>query len=165
MIKKISNKKLIYRQISNNPKFRGGKGNCHSWSDTIMKSKTHIPWTYWRQVMSERLADNLTTSKSTDSAAAPAADAVFSTQTPVQRPGLKHLDRYPKSPPIFFGGREGKPTLKTKNPPKNSPETWSNFSSSAYLINNNDSLRIYGKALPFLKLKSSRQPTMKIWWS
>jgi len=28
-----------------------------------------------------------------------------------------------------------------------------------------DSLRIYGKALRFLKLESSRQPTVKIWWS
>jgi len=28
-----------------------------------------------------------------------------------------------------------------------------------------DSLRIYGKALRFLKLKSSRQPMVKIWWS
>jgi len=28
-----------------------------------------------------------------------------------------------------------------------------------------DLLRIYGKALRFLKLQSSRQPTVKIWWS
>jgi len=28
-----------------------------------------------------------------------------------------------------------------------------------------DPLRIYGKALRFLKLQSSRQPTVKIWWS
>jgi len=28
-----------------------------------------------------------------------------------------------------------------------------------------DPLQIYGKALRFLKLESSRQPTMKIWWS
>jgi len=28
-----------------------------------------------------------------------------------------------------------------------------------------DPLRIYGKALQFLKLESSRQPTVKIWWS
>jgi len=28
-----------------------------------------------------------------------------------------------------------------------------------------DSLRIYGKALRFLKQKSSRQPRVKIWWS
>jgi len=28
-----------------------------------------------------------------------------------------------------------------------------------------ESLRIYGKALRFLKLESSRQPTLKIWWS
>jgi len=27
-----------------------------------------------------------------------------------------------------------------------------------------DPLRIYGKALRLLKLESSRQPTMKIWW-
>jgi len=27
-----------------------------------------------------------------------------------------------------------------------------------------DPLRIYGKALRFLKLESSRQPTVKIWW-
>jgi len=29
----------------------------------------------------------------------------------------------------------------------------------------NDSLWIYWKALRFLKLESSRQPTVKIWWS
>jgi len=28
-----------------------------------------------------------------------------------------------------------------------------------------DPLRIYGKALQFLKLESYRQPTVKIWWS
>jgi len=28
-----------------------------------------------------------------------------------------------------------------------------------------DPLQIYGKALQFLKLESSRQPTVKIWWS
>jgi len=28
-----------------------------------------------------------------------------------------------------------------------------------------DPLRIYGKVLRFLKLESSRQPTVKIWWS
>jgi len=28
-----------------------------------------------------------------------------------------------------------------------------------------DPLRIYGKALQFLKLESSRQPVVKIWWS
>jgi len=28
-----------------------------------------------------------------------------------------------------------------------------------------DPLRIYGKALRFLKLESSRQPIVKIWWS
>jgi len=28
-----------------------------------------------------------------------------------------------------------------------------------------DPLRIYGKALRFLKLESSGQPTVKIWWS
>jgi len=28
-----------------------------------------------------------------------------------------------------------------------------------------DRLRIYGKALRFLKLESSRQPMAKIWWS
>jgi len=28
-----------------------------------------------------------------------------------------------------------------------------------------DPFRIYGKALRFLKLESSRQPKMKIWWS
>jgi len=28
-----------------------------------------------------------------------------------------------------------------------------------------DPLRIYGKALRFLKLESSRQPTVMIWWS
>jgi len=27
-----------------------------------------------------------------------------------------------------------------------------------------DTLRIYGKALQFLKVESSRQPTVKIWW-
>jgi len=36
------------------------------------------------------------------------------------------------------------------------------LSFSAFL--RGDPLRIYGKALQFLKPESSRQPTVKIWW-